>query len=321
MKHTITAISICVFSFSSGFVFAKQVEKKKDTSIESRVVADGYFWSADCDRYLDGLKASEQDTLRESISPIEVDETITYVAGGESIINTFEELFKNTKYSINPELKKTKDELEGKPYLRHDYSDEKYSSKTAEAAVSSVLKITKNQPKGSELFKNTFRYMDCRIAAAAIGMGSNANDFHQYADFVKSKVTKSQIGHFEVSADKGTYGPTVGTGNKYAEPKTWAGSRFFIVHASFKNLDTESRLPVEGSLFINYNGKDYEFDSIEPITLEGYNIWFRKINPLVTIKTKIVYRIPDEIHGEVYWRPGRNSGDTKLWVGFLPAAK
>jgi hypothetical protein len=39
------------------------------------------------------------------------------------------------------------------------------------------------------------------------------------------------------------------------------------------------------------------------------------------MKTKIVYRIPDEIHGEVFWRPGRNPSDTKLWLGFISAAK
>jgi hypothetical protein len=80
-------------------------------------------------------------------------------------------------------------------------------------------------------------------------------------------------------------------------------------------------LPVEGSLFINYNGKEYEFDSVEPIMVEGYNIWFRKINPLITMKTKIVYRVPNEVHGEVFWRPGRNPNDIKLLVGTINAAK
>jgi hypothetical protein len=78
-------------------------------------------------------------------------------------------------------------------------------------------------------------------------------------------------------------------------------------------------MPVEGSLFISYNGKEYEFDSVEPIASEGYNMWFRKINPLIAMKTKIVYRIPDEIEGPVFWRPGRNATDTKLWLGYIKA--
>ncbi|MDT4867250.1 hypothetical protein FQZ97_1021480 [compost metagenome] len=163
--------------------------------------------------------------------------------------------------------------------------------------------------------------MYCGITAAFSGEGLYASHVERYVSFVQSRVKKAQIGYFEVTSDKGTYGSKVGTGNQFAEPKAWEGSRFYIVHASFKNTDTESRLPVEGSLFITYNGKEYEFDSIEPIMLRGYNIWFAKVNPLVTMKTKIVYRIPNEIHGEVFWRPGRNASDTRLWLGFIDAAK
>jgi hypothetical protein len=72
-------------------------------------------------------------------------------------------------------------------------------------------------------------------------------------------------------------------------------------------------------LYITYNGKEYEFDSVETVMAEGYNIWFKKVNPLITMKTKIVYRIPDEIEGDVFWKPGRNPDDKRLWVGSVKA--
>ena len=52
-----------------------------------------------------------------------------------------------------------------------------------------------------------------------------------------------------------------------------------------------------------------------------YNIWFRSINPLITMKSKIVYRIPNEVSGEVFWQPGRNPNDTRLWLGKVDAVE
>ncbi|HCL3996432.1 TPA: hypothetical protein N2B70_003484 [Pseudomonas aeruginosa] len=320
-KQSIAIFSACALSLSSSLPFAKSTEKSEDLSFESKIVEDGYFASVGCEKYIEGLALPEKDTLKKISLRFEVDEVITYASGGQTVIDNFEELFKGTKYRFNKKLIAAKEELKDKSNLTDQYEDGAYSPKGMKAADSSYRTIIRNQKEGSEQRKNVTRYIFCRIAATAIDITPHINDLQKYSEYVKSRTTKSQVGYFEVSADKGTYGPTVGTGNQFAEPKKWADSRFFIVHASFKNLDTESRIPVSGSLFINYNGKEYEFDSVEPIILEGYNIWLRKINPLITMKTKIVYRIPNEINGEVFWRPGRNPGDTKLWLGSIPAAK
>lgn len=247
------------------------------------------------------------------------EDVIYYISGNGSLTAGFEKTF-STKYAINPTLKEARNKLSGKGLIG-DYSDDLYSEQKITEAVSARNAIEGNYAKGSEQQKNVRRFMGCRVAASIIGMGIDANSFQGYVTYVESRVKAADIGHFNISADSAYYGKSVNTGNQFAEPKKWEGSRFFVIRASFKNLDTESRLPVEGSLFINYNGKDYEFDSVEPIMLEGYNIWFKKINPLITMKTKIVYRIPNEIHGEVFWRPGRNPSDTKLWLGFIKAAK
>jgi len=324
LKISIAILSAFALSFSANALSAKNTTKSSDTpedlSIQKEIVNDGYFATAECDKYLDGFAMPEQDTLKLISRTFQAEDAIYYIAGGGSWTGGFEKVITSTKYSLSPALVEAKKKLGGKGVIG-GYSDELYSEQKAKEATSSRKSIESNYAKGSVQQKNTRLFISCRVALGAIGMGVDANSFQGYVDYAESRKKEATIGHFKISADSAYYGASVNTGNQYAEPKKWEGSRFFVIRASFKNLDTESRLPVEGSLFINYNGKDYEFDSVEPIMLEGYNIWFKKINPLITMKTKIVYRIPDEIHGEVFWRPGRNSTDTKLWLGFISAAK
>lgn len=288
--------------------------------IADQVVKDLYFLSAQCDKYLDGLTDQERSVLTESSSLTERNESLRYVAGKDSILADFQELFKREHLNFNTNLTQMKDKLKKSTDLTSQYEDQNYSEQLYTDSLEEwkkIVKAKKTAAQKDEIKKFTW----CRIAVVAAGMGINAAYPKKYVEFALSRPNTATIGYFQVMAERGEYRNTVGTGNQFSEPKTWDGSRFYIVHASFKNLDTESRLPVEGSLFINYDGKDYEFDSVEPILTEGYNIWFRKINPLVTMKTKLVYRIPDEIHGDVYWRPGRNSDDKRLWVGVVKAAE
>jgi hypothetical protein len=325
LKASIAVAVMLAVTFSGSALAAKPpskpADKPKDLSIQKDVVSDGYFALGECDKYIANLPLPEQDVMR-SVSPlVEIDETIYFVSGHDSIAGDFQDLFKDTKYIFNPELVKSKEILRNKPDLHLRYSDEMYSKVKVNAAVEEWQVVARRHAKDVDEPNPTRHYLYCRIAAVVSGMGLYADRFQPYVAYVNSRVKEADIGYFKISADSAYYGPSVNTGNRFAEPKKWDGSRFFVIRASFKNLDTESRLPSEGSLFINYNGKDYEFDSVEPIMLEGFNIWFKKVNPLIAMKTKIVYRIPDEIHGEVFWRPGRNSEGTKLWLGYIKAVE
>lgn len=283
---------------------------------------DSYFAKAQCETYVKQLALPEQGVLKSISRTFIAEDNLLYITGaGSTASEDFEKLFSPAGYVISPELQRAKDKLDtGKGFIA-SFSSEFYSEQKVREAVVARKAIESNYAKDSEQQRNVTRYIFCRIAENLIGKGEDANIYQDYVAYSDSRVQEADIGYFKISADSSYYGKSVKTGNRYAEPKQWDGSRFFVIRASFKNLDTESRLPAEGSLFINYNGKDYEFDSVEPIMLEGYNIWFKKINPLITMKTKIVYRIPDEIHGEVFWRPGRNSNSTKLWLGSISAAK
>ncbi len=288
--------------------------------ITTQVMKDQYFSSAECSKYLDGLPEPEQDTLRQLTDIIEKSQSLSFVAGRDTLLGDFQPLFEAKHLHFNTSLVNLKEKVKDSPSLLDSYEDQGYSKQISDDATTKWSEFVKSK-KAKPLQANIKKFTWCRIATVAAGMGVNAQFPKNYVERASAMTNTADIGYFKVKAERGEYRNSVGTGNRFSEPKTWDGSRFYIVHASFKNMDTESRLPVEGSLFINYNGKDYEFDSVEPIMSEGYNIWFRKINPLITMKTKLVYRIPNEIYGDVYWRPGRNSDDTRLWVGVLKAAK
>lgn len=72
---------------------------------------------------------------------------------------------------------------------------------------------------------------------------------------------------------------------------------------------------IDGELLINYNGKDYTFDKAETILAEGYGLLLEQINPLTTKKTKLVYKVPSELRGSIFWKPGRARSDEIILLG------
>lgn len=171
--------------------------------------------------------------------------------------------------------------------------------------------------------KETYAILFCRIAA--IG-DTGTNGYNTYATSylkglqAKQEAMHGQIGYFDVTVNDCTITKSIDTGNRYTSVKPDPDARFLTVHATFKNTDNEGRLPLEGSLFINMDGKDFKFDTTESIMSEGYGIRMRSLNPLIKLNTKIVYKVPNELSGDVYWKPGRNADDKKLWCTYLPSA-
>ncbi len=142
----------------------------------------------------------------------------------------------------------------------------------------------------------------------------------------KTEATKStQIGigdvlqtdYFEIKANKISLKERISTGNEFADLKPEEGITYLIINATFKNTDNESRMLIDGSVWINYNGKDYEFDKSETVMLEGWGIMLDQLNPLTSKTTNLVYKIPTEIKGDAYWQPGRADSDQKIFLGSL----
>ena len=291
---------------------------KDDSEFIQGIVKDARFLQFRCDSYLTSVSPKDIVRLDEIAGLIEKNETMRVISGQDALLSDILKAVGRTGLKENDLLDRMPSLLKDQPSYVAQYRDGTYTPEKFDTALkefNTIRKAGANKPDKDQF--NQFMY--CRLAGIAAGVGPNALFGEAYAYYVMDRPKKADIGYFTITADKGTYGPTVGTGNKYSEPEHWEGSRFFIVDASFKNLDTESRLPAEGSLYITFNGKEYEFDTTESIMSKGYNIWFKSVNPLLTMKTKIVYRIPEEIYGDVYWKPGRNPKGVKLYAGNIPA--
>lgn len=174
--------------------------------------------------------------------------------------------------------------------------------------------------KDRELTKPSNSLLLCSLLNATKTELNDDNRFIAgYVSFLKSLKAKATgiTGYFETTVNSCTTSKTLNTGNPYTNPTPDDDSRFLVVDATLKNIDREGRLPLAGSLIIIKNGVEYKYDTTETILLDGYGM--KSINPLIKLRTKIVYRVPNEMAGDVYWKPGRNPDDLKLWCSHLSA--
>lgn len=121
--------------------------------------------------------------------------------------------------------------------------------------------------------------------------------------------------YFDVTVNKVSIKKSVSTGNEFADLKAEPGNKYLIINTTFKNIDNESRMLMDGEVVINYNGKDYTFDKSETVMLEGWGLLLDQINPLTSKTTNIVYKIPEELKGVAYYRPGRASSNDLIELG------
>ncbi|HTF17868.1 MAG TPA: DUF4352 domain-containing protein [Chryseolinea sp.] len=123
--------------------------------------------------------------------------------------------------------------------------------------------------------------------------------------------------YFDVIVNKATIQESVNTGNQFTDLEPETGILYLVINASFKNTDNESRMILDGSVWVNYNGKKYEFDKSETIMQEGWGLLLDQINPLITKTTNLVYKISTEIKGPAYYQPGRANNDQLILLGQL----
>ncbi|MDA7088261.1 hypothetical protein PH586_17895 [Pseudomonas sp. SA3-5] len=310
---------ICVVFYLSAVSFtalAGEMQGEVDGGEwEHEVIEDEYYLNGGCDKYLSGLTLLERGVVKDINKLFEVQDVILSFYGGNTMSPKVYERLRDKGFDIDKKVSRGFLDLKGENYFIDKYKGGIYSKKELEVKYSVWLAIMENN--SDENILGVRKHQLC--LSAAIGVGKGVEDVYGYIDYAMARRTRASVGYFDISVTGCSAAPKVGTGNRFSEPRLWDGSRFFIVNVKFKNTDTESRLPVVGELYVNYGGKEYKFDSVEPIILDGYNIWFRPINPLIAMETKIVYRIPDELEGEVFWKPGRNSSGTRLWCGYVEA--
>ena len=103
--------------------------------------------------------------------------------------------------------------------------------------------------------------------------------------------------------------------NSYSKLPKEEGYFYLVLNTTFKNMDSESRMIIDGEILINYNGKEYKFDHSETVVEEGWGTLLDQINPLTSKTTNIVYKIPSEISGPAYYRPGRADSKSLISLG------
>lgn len=69
----------------------------------------------------------------------------------------------------------------------------------------------------------------------------------------------------------------------------------------------------DGTLLVNQNGNMVKYENAETVLADGYGL-LDNINPGVTKTTKIIYKVPADLKGTVYYHPARADEDAKIEV-------
>ena len=95
------------------------------------------------------------------------------------------------------------------------------------------------------------------------------------------------------------------------------GSNYMVVDVSFKNMDKETRTVMSGAVIIKQDGDEYTFESPESVLMAGddWGLLFEPINPMLSKRTKLVFKIPIEMTGKAYYRLGSTGKDKKIYLG------
>ena len=124
--------------------------------------------------------------------------------------------------------------------------------------------------------------------------------------------------YFDVTANSMSIKKEIKTGDEFADLKPEKGVKYVVINATFKNTDKESRMILDGSLWITYNGKEYEYDNSETFLVEGWGTTLDNLNPLMSKTTNIVYKLPEEIAGTAQWQPGRADRSDVIELNDIP---
>lgn len=280
-------------------------------SIMERLKKDRLYESNSCDSYLAELTAEERALMKFGANEVVLDDFVRAALGLDSFVGSYGNFFDGlTKKAI---------EISGSSPADSKLISAVRASHKALQKGASQKHISKMEPIWAKRPMSVF-YMFCIAKEADIGLSSLTHQIDEQLSYIEERPRMISTDHFIVSVSNCEATKTLSKAIQLA-PEPWDDSRFFVIDAKYKNTDGESRIPFEGSLFITYQGKEYKYDAPEPILDNRYGLRLHPINPLLSLKTKIVYRIPNELEGEVFWQPGRNPQAKRLWCGTLKASK
>lgn len=128
------------------------------------------------------------------------------------------------------------------------------------------------------------------------------------------EVLKTEL--FDITVNDAELINYLDTGNEFTDLEAGEGMTFLVLSITFKNVDTESRTVFAGSVeLVTPEGKNYLFDKDETMIAEGWGVTFEEINPLTTLTTNIVYKVPADIRGSLYYHPERAAEEEYIFLG------
>lgn len=110
----------------------------------------------------------------------------------------------------------------------------------------------------------------------------------------------------------------VNTGNFLTNLDTEQCVLYLIIDATFKNISKESRMLLDGDVLIvsKDNDEALKYEVSEVIMQNGWGIFLEPMNPGLTKRTKIVYKIPNNLSNiSVYYVPFSTPSKTFIKLG------
>ena len=115
------------------------------------------------------------------------------------------------------------------------------------------------------------------------------------------EVFKSE--YFDIIVNSMRLANKVDTGNQFSDLKPEDGSKYLIMNVTFKNTSDTDRIIFDGTLYIESGTKEYSIGNSETILADGWGLFLTKLNPLLSKKTNLVYKVSGDMHGIVLWKP------------------
>ncbi|MEW6061903.1 MAG: DUF4352 domain-containing protein [Bacteroidota bacterium] len=188
--------------------------------------------------------------------------------------------------------------------------------KEASKAIAAVLVIIVVIGLVVRLFRSDQQSVSSRLSENSNQEQPKSNS--EATSYKVGEVVKTD--YFQVTVNNVYLTRELKTGNEFIDEKyntKLGNSIFLVIDATVKNIDSESRYFPNGILIANYNGKELKYDKAEDIV--GYTFMYEQLNPLIEKTSKVVFRVPNELSGPLFWIPGRSSekiflGDSEMLV-------
>ena len=91
--------------------------------------------------------------------------------------------------------------------------------------------------------------------------------------------------------------------SRFEDKEPAPGDSFIVLDVSVRNRGHETRVFNAGPLVVLSGGKEHRFDTPENIIADGY-LLLEAIKPGAGVRGRIVYEVPSDLAGDVYWLPG-----------------